>query len=169
MRVEFSHNYSDMKLYRTSHLACYSKAAYISRLEDNVCTYFFVTSFLSLQRVIIVRDECCRFVIVIIIFLLMRQKYAVDFWIGNMTSAAASRQRIAPAKSRARKATGFPRARSHCSGSLFTWTTFQGCCAYLLRHNARSSSRHTKRRFYRSTRLLCTRDGSHAFLRRAEE
>lgn len=37
----------------------------------------------------------------------------------------------------------------HCSESLFTWTTFQGCCAHLLRRNAHSSSRFTKRRFYR--------------------
>lgn len=157
-----------MKLYRTSHLACYSKAAYISRLEDNVCTYFLSHHFchssvwLCPWRMLPLCDRDHY-------FLTHAAKIRVDFWIGNVTSTAASRQRIAPAKSRARKATGFPRARSHCSGSLFTWTTFQGCCAYLLRHNARSSSRHTKRRFYRSTRLLCTRDGSHAFLRRAEE
>lgn len=37
------------------------------------------------------------------------------------------------------------RGCSHCSESLFTWTTFQGCCTYLLRRNAHSSSRLTKR------------------------
>lgn len=53
-----------------------------------------------------------------------------------------------PAKSLAKR-TG-ARMRSHCSESLFTWTTFQGCCAHLLRRNAHSSSRFTKQRLYRS-------------------
>lgn len=62
------------QLHRTSHLACYSEAPYISRLEDNICTYF-LSHFVTLACDY-VRDECSGFVIAIIIFLLVRQKYA---------------------------------------------------------------------------------------------
>jgi len=83
-------------------------------------------------------------------FLARATKMRVDFWIENVTSRAKCRyiaSKNAPAKSRV-QGNAAP-VRSHCSESLFTWTTFQGCCAHLLRRNAHSSLRFTKRRLYR--------------------